>query len=81
MQIVYNLFAIFFSGIQETLDKVKKLQTEALTWWDKLGIENKGLMEERDEVCKKIEDDLESVLFDLDNFMKSYNGFGYDGLE
>ena len=58
-----------------------ELQIETLEWWDNLGIENKGLMEERNGVCKKIEDNLESLLFDLDNFMKSYNGFGYDGLE
>ena len=60
---------------------MKELQIETLEWWDNLGIENKGLMEERNGVCKKIEDDLESLLFDIDNFMKSYNAFGYDGLE
>ena len=60
---------------------MKKLQIESLEWWDHLGRENKGLLDERNKVCKKIEDDLESLLFDLDNFMKSYNGFGYDGLE
>ena len=38
-------------------------------------------MDERDEICKKIEKDLESLLFDFDYFMKSYKGFGYDGLE
>ena len=60
---------------------MNQLQTESLEWWDNLGIENKGLIEERDQVCKKIEDDVELLLFDLDNFMKSFNGFGYDGLE
>ena len=60
---------------------MNQLQTESLEWWDNLGIENKGLIEERDQVCKKIEDDVELLLFDLDNFMKSYNGFGYNGLE
>ena len=58
-----------------------KLQTELLGWWDNVGIEFKGLMEERDEICKKIEEDLETLFFDFDNFLKSYKGFGYDGLE
>ena len=74
-------YSYIYLGLRGTLDKVEKLQAEILGWWDNLSMENKGLMEERDQNCKKIEDDLESLLFDLDNFMKSYNGFGYNGLE
>ena len=68
-------------GIQEALDEVKKLHNEIIWWYDHLGIESKGLVEERDKVCTKIEQDLVSLSSNLEYFLKSYKGFGYDGLE
>ena len=72
---------LYLSEIQETLDEVKEIQNEILGWYDNVGIESKGLMEDRDRVCTKIEQDLVSLSSNLEYFMKSYRGFGYDGLE
>ena len=69
------------SDIQEALDEVKEIQIEILGWYDNLGIESKGLMEDRDRVCTKIEQDLVSLSSNLEYFLKSYHGFGYEGLE
>ena len=71
----------YLSEIQEALDEVKEIQNEILGWYDNVGIESKGLMEDRDRVCTKIEQDLVSLSSNLEYFMKSYRGFGYDGLE
>ena len=60
---------------------MKEIQTEILGWYDNVGIESKGLMEDRDKVCTKIEQELVSLSSNLEHFMKSYQGFGYDGLE
>ena len=72
---------LYLSEIQETLDEVKEIQNEILGWYDNVGIESKGLMEDRDRVCTKIEQDLVSLSSNLEYFMKYYRGFGYDGLE
>ena len=77
----FTICHIFSSDIQEALEEVKEMQTEILGWYDNLGVESKGLIEERDKICSKIEQDLVSLSSNLEYFMKSYRGFGYDGLE
>ena len=80
-QTISKICYSYLSEIQEALDEVKEIQNEILGWYDNVGIESKGLMEDRDRVCTKIEQDLVSLSSNLEYFMKSYRGFGYDGLE
>ena len=63
------------------MDKVIVLQTEIIGWYDNLVIEHEELMDERDKLCKKIENDLETILYEFDYFLKSYKGFGFQNLE
>ena len=77
----FTICYTFSSDIQEALEEVKEMQTEILGWYDNLGIESEGLIEERDKICSKIEQDLVSLSSNLEYFMKSYRGFGFDGLE
>ena len=71
----------FSLGIKNELEDVKLIHDQVLGWWDNVVIEHNDLIEERDEIAKKIEKDLSLLTYSLVSFLKNHRGFGFEGIE